>query len=372
MTALGIFFALLTALLIVRLVYSKICLQNLDVQLFFSKKSAVEGDSLVLSTILTNDKWLPLPWVAVKFQISRFLRFSDIASAQISDDYYRNDLYNILMYQKITRRLEFECGKRGYYRLKNLDVTSWDILMDKKYVKKIPCNASLTVYPSTLQLPEINEIFTRINGNIQARRFIHPDPFTFRGIREYSYSDPIKAINFKASAKTQNLMVNLWDYSVSRNVVLLLNLQRQSLWHNEILDERAIKIVASLAERLLSTHIPVKFITNAAGIVTGKGVNLPECTTPQHIDNILEALAHINLDTTEIETTFTETLKSAFERHHTEPEYWIVSTYHGKDLENEYNRISNLGATTIWIIPHSQQVQVDESLQKLESVILVE
>jgi len=372
MTALGIFFALLIALLIVRLVYSHLCLKNLDVQLFFSAKSAIEGDSVTLSTILTNDKWLPLPWVAVKFQISKFLRFADMASAQISDDYYRNDLYNILMYQKITRRLDFECSKRGYYRLKNLDVTSWDILMDRKYVKKIACNANLTVYPSTLQLPEINDIFTRINGNIQARRFIHPDPFTFRGIREYSYNDPIKAINFKASAKTQNLMVNLWDYSVSRHVVLLLNLQRQSVWHNEVLDERAIKIVASLAERLLATHIPVKFITNAAGIVTGTGVNLPECTTLRHIDNILEALAHINLESETEKQPFAETLKTAFELYHTEPEYWIVSTYHGKDLETEYRRIADLGATTVWIIPHSQQVQVDEGLQQRESLILVE
>ena len=371
MTALSIFLALQLSLLILRYVYRKMCFKDLDVRLFFSQNSAVEGDTLTLSTSLTNAKWLPLPWIAVKFQVSKHLKFTDTESAQISDDYYRNDLYNIMMYQRITRRFEFICGKRGYYRLKSLDITGWDILMAQKYVNHFYCNADLTVYPKTLEMPEINEMYTRINGHLQAQRFIHPDPFTFRGIREYAPNDPIKAVNFKASAKAQELMVNLWDYSVSRQVVLMLNLQKQSIWHNEILDERAIKIVASLAERLTAAHIPVRFITNGTGIVSGKGVDLPEGTGPRHLRQILEALAHIDLEQPP-SVLFADILAKSFMLYQQEPEYWLISTYHGEDIEMAYARLKALGAKTAWVVPYSEQVYVDEGLQRRVDLILVE
>ena len=371
MTALSIFIALQLSLLLIQFMYNKMCLKDLDVKLFFSSDTATEGDKLVLSTVLSNAKWLPLPWVAVKFQVSKFLHFKDMESAQVSDDFYRNDLYSIMLYQKITRRLEFTCAKRGYYNLKNLDITCWDILMNRKYVSSFNCGEDLTVYPNTLAMQEIDELFQRINGNSQAQRFIHPDPFTFRGIREYAPTDPIKAVNFKASAKSQNLMVNLWDYSVSRQIVLMLNLQRQSVWHNEILDERAIKIVASLAQRLTNAHIPVRFITNGTGVLTGKGVDLPEGTGTRHWNQILEALAHIDLNRVPDEP-FADIMHNAFSLYQQEPEYWLVSTYHGEDIEATYTKLRSLGAKTSWIVPHSQQVFVDESLQKRIDLVLVE
>ena len=370
MTALSIFLALQLSLLILRYVYRRMCFKDLDVRLFFSQNTAVEGDTLILSTTLTNAKWLPLPWIAVKFQVSRHLQFSDTKSAQISDDYYRNDLYNVMMYQRITRRFEFICKKRGYYRLKSLDITGWDILMARKYVSNFFSNADLTVYPKVMDVPEIDELYTRINGNISAKRFIHPDPFTFRGIREYAPNDPIKAVNFKASAKAQELMVNLWDYSVTREVVLMLNLQKQSIWHNEILDEQAIKIVASLAERLTAAHIPVRFITNGTGVVSGKGVDLPEGTGVRHLRLINEALAHIDLEQPP-SAPFADILTKSFSMYQREPEYWLVSTYHGDDMENSYSRLRSLGAKTVWVVPYSEQVYVNEGLLNRLELVLV-
>jgi len=351
MTALGVFIAVIISLALVRQVYRRLCLKNINAELRFAESAATEGDILTLSTVLSNAKWLPLPWVAVKFQVSRHLRFGDMDSAQISDDYYRNDLYNVLMYQRITRRFEFECNKRGYFPIKSLDVTCWDLLMDKKYVAAFECKASLTVCPSILPMPEIDELFTQIGGNIQTRRFIHPDPFTFRGIREYSPSDPLKAINFKASAKATDLMVNLWDYSVTRQVIILLNFQKQNVWHNESLDEWAIKIAASLSHRLTEMHVPVRLISD--------GIEVPEGVGDTHLKLLLEAFAHINLEQPP-SVPFADILQHSFYQYHQEPEYWLISSYHGEELEAAYKKINGLGAKTLWILPHSDQVPAHE------------
>ena len=96
MVAVGIFVALLIVLLIIRKSYSKSCLEKVEVDLFISANSATEGDELVLTEIVKNEKWLPLPWLSVKFRVDRELVFADCTSV-VSDFYYRHDLFFILM-----------------------------------------------------------------------------------------------------------------------------------------------------------------------------------------------------------------------------------------------------------------------------------
>jgi len=355
MTAISVIISLLLALWLIWFVYSRQSLSKLSIAMEFSQKRATEGDVLVLSTVLANAKWLPLPWVAVKFHISKYLQFADSKDIQVSDDYYRNDLYHILMYQKITRRFEFLCTKRGYYRLKSLDITAWDILMSTKYASHVDCDASLIVYPSFLPVPEINELCTRINGHIQAKRFIHPDPFTFRGIREYAPNDPLKAINFKATAKAQTLMVNLWDFTISRQVVLMLNLEWPKDWRDDNVAENAIKIAASLAKKLTDAHIPVRFITNSNKLSVGSGA--------RHLEQILEILALIDLESPSVEPfapIFSEAINSNYIGHSNkqqgEPqEFWLISAYQGADLKEVYDKTRSLGnVLTAWIDPSVQ------------------
>jgi len=364
--------------------YSRSALNKLDIQVSFSSPRATEGTRLVLTTVLTNSKWLPLPWVAVKLSVSRHLLFADMENAKITDNYYRNDLYNILMRQRITRRLSFTCSKRGYYSIPTVDLTAWDILMESKTAQMVEIGASLTVYPGTLSMPEIDNLCVQIYGNLKARNIMHPDPFSFRGIREYSPNDPLKAVNFKASAKAQELMVNLWEYTNSRQVILMYNLERHSVWHNEVLDEHTIKIVASLAGRLISENVPVRFITNGQSISFNEEsepskdisslaerllnadkdepqkesivemtiTEIPESVGDLHLEHILETLAYLDVQKTNV-LPFSEILTKTVLEHKIEPEYWLVSTYHGLDLEETYQNLLAQGARAVWVLPHT-------------------
>jgi len=430
-TVIGIFLAILLAFFLIRLLYRRSTLHKLGVEVSFSASRATEGAKLTLTTVLTNSKWLPLPWVAVKLHMSRHLLFDDMENAQISDQYYRNDLYSILMRQRITRRLSFVCGRRGYYSLPTVDLSAWDLLMETKSAQMVECGAHLTVYPATLPIPEVDNLCVQIYGQLRARNIMHPDPFSFRGLREYSPHDPLKAINFKASAKAQELMVNLWEHMNARQVILLYNLQRYSIWHNEVLDEYTIKLVASLAERLTQENVPIRFITNGICIQTddestkkfsvgsseesGNGLpakspkepisesasksnetarslasrllgkppsksdepsyasrllgevpeNIASPALPQYqttevpegigeiqLERILEALAFLDVEQVEV-TPFAEILTKVAEKYKTEPEYWLISTYHSPDLEEAYKELRAKGARTVWVLPFS-------------------
>ena len=381
MIALSVFIAAALAFLAIRLLYRRVDLSKLVGTVSFSAPRAVEGSKLVLTTVLTNTMWLPMPWVAVKLKVSMHLIFADMENANVTDYFYRHDLYNMLMRQRITRRLSFVCGKRGYYHIPHLDVTAFDILMENKNAAKIKCNARLTVYPSFLPVPEVDNLCVQIYGHLRARNIIHPDPFSFRGIREYTPGDPLKAINFKASAKAQDLMVNLWEYMNARQVILLFNLQRHNRWHNEVLDEYAIKLVASLAERLVNENVPVRFITNGQREKTDEEpicdefTKITEGVGDIQLERILEALAHIDLTQTEV-SSFSEILSSTAVEHKYEPEYWLISTYHGPDLEEAYKSLIAQGARTVWILPRSTGVRLSDdeitlSQEIREQVILL-
>ena len=370
MTVIGIFLAVMLSFFIIRILYKRAGLKKLDIQVSYSKPRATEGASLDITTVLTNAMWLPLPWVSVKLKISKHLLFTDMESAQVTDFFYRNDLYNILMRQRITRRLAFVCGKRGFYPIPTVDIAAWDLLMESKSAAIVKCNANLTVYPATLPAAEVDDICVQIYGQLQARNIIYPDPFSFRGIREYSTHDPIKAVNFKASAKAQELMVNLWEHMNARQVILLYNLQRYSVWHNEVLDEYSIKIVASLAEKLTSQNVPVRFITNGQSIKIDNepmlkhsesvesAIEISEGIGELQLERILEALAYLDTGQTEV-APFAKILSKTAETYKYEPEYWLISTYHEPDLEAAYKELMAQGARTVWVMPASVGIRMD-------------
>ncbi|MCL1843042.1 MAG: DUF58 domain-containing protein [Defluviitaleaceae bacterium] len=364
MSALGVFLALLLVLLFIKKVYSLYCLSNVDVSLSISAATATEGDKLILTEVVTNRKWLPLPWLAVKFQVDRELVFADKGAAAISDFYYRNDLFHVLMHQKITRRLGFTCTKRGFYVIHGLEVTGWDILMEHKYIRQFENETQLIVYPRTFETDELNALCTRIYGQLRTIYPINQDPFSFRGVREYSPHDPMKSINFKASAKTTELMVNVWDFSNARQIVFLLDAERHSAWHDENTEERAVKIIASLAEKFTAQGVPMSFITN--GLLTPRpGTHqhgeIPEGRGEAHLRKILEALAFVdfNLSETNVIPLSEIICRLGGVIPENNPEYIIVSPYYSKAVASACSTLKESGERCTWVIPGEKPKDFD-------------
>lgn len=356
MATVGVFAALLLVLFLLRWVYSRYCLHGLDVRLYLSTEIATQGDTVTLTEELTNSKWLPLPWVGVKFRTGRELKF---ASTQVAADaYYRNDLYHILMYQKITRRLPFECARRGYYVIEGLEITGWDVLMENKFIKQFTCDARLTVLPRTIPTPELEQLCALVYGQLATASPINPDPFTFRGIREYTPADPLKAINFKVSARAQAMMVNMWEFCNERQVVILLDTKRHAVWHNPDLEERAISIAASVSEKMLNAGAPVGFAANGRSILHGKALELPQGIGGQQQQAILENLALIDLENQALAPIALHLEEAVLHGVH-QPEYWLISAYFSYELARAYTQAVQTGLRVAWVMPGERPVASD-------------
>ena len=340
-------------------IFTRFWKHGLSIQVSFSTDTAVEEDTIILKEILTNRKLLPLPWIAVKFQVSKHLLFTDNKNFQISDDYYRNDVFSIMMHQRITRSLPFVCGKRGLYNIKSIDLVSNDILFTSKLYCPEQSRAMLTVYPRLVNIDDFTVPHKKISGNILARRFINPDPFEFKGIREYQSYDSFKTINFKASAKTGRYMVNMFDYTVSQEIIILLNLQKYSSWVDFHLFEQCIRLAASLAAHYVGEGIPVSIISGGQDVISGQPINIKAGQSINHLKTINEALARIDLDR---DVAPIKDYSQVFDGSYSQNQVFIlISTYNEPDLEAEFKRLCQIGSDGLWIIPalYDTKIMVD-------------
>lgn len=271
--------------------------KNLTVTLEFSEESVTRGDTCVLCEKVENRKLLPLPVLKVKFQVSRYLQFEGAGrESSVTDQYYRNDVLSIRPYMRHTRRLPFLCQKRGFYRINGLDLVAGDLFLAGELPKSLTSEAQLYVYPRPFQGMEFTRALQKLNGEILSRRHLLEDPFEYRGIREYSARDSMRDINWKATAKTGELKVNMKNYTAVKAVRLFLNLEDGAIMRREGLLEASVSMAAGAAESFLAQGIRTALYTNGPDILTREPVCLEASSGAGHMESVNRGLARIDLE----------------------------------------------------------------------------
>ncbi|HJB90864.1 MAG TPA: DUF58 domain-containing protein [Candidatus Eisenbergiella merdigallinarum] len=276
--------------------YCRLWDKDLSVSLEFSGKSAVEGEECELCERVENRKLLPIPALKVKFQVSRQLQFADEEGvSSVTDQYYRNDVLSIRPFMRHVRRLRFRCKKRGYYWINGLDVVAGTIFLSGELPRSLESGARLYVYPRAHRSPEFSRTLQRLNGEILSRRHLLEDPFEFRGIREYGPQDTMREINWKATARTGELKVNMKNYTAGKAVRIFVNLEDGAVMRREELLEESIRMAAGAAQNFLSQGIRTAVYTNGPDIVTGELVGMEAASAPWHMETVNRGLARIDL-----------------------------------------------------------------------------
>lgn len=276
--------------------YARYWDKDLSVSLHFQEESVTEGESCVLCEQVENAKLLPIPALKVKFQLSRYLQVEQADGASsVTDQYYRNDVLSIRPYMRHVRRLTFFCKKRGFYRINGLDLVAGNLLLSKELPKSLPSDTQLYVYPRAYRSREFEQAIQKLNGEILSRRHVLEDPFEYRGIREYSPYDTMRDINWKASAKTGDLKVNMKNYTALKAIRLFVNLEDGAILRQMELLEASVSMAVGLAELFLKQGIRTALYTNGPDILTGELICLEAASGIGHMESINRGLARIDL-----------------------------------------------------------------------------
>lgn len=278
--------------------YRRIWQQGLDANIRLSSDTAFKGDKCALEITLLNRKLIPLPWLWVKLHISLALKFESAEKTK-ADYVYYNALFCIMGWQKIKRTLPFTASKRGYYPLRSFDVVGTSILFNGKHSKNYNTGCALTVYPELIDISQLEGILSRLDGLIESRGFINPDPFEFSGIREYMPTDNLRDINFKASVHTGELMSNTHNPTIRGKVSIILCMKLLKQRYEEERFEYAISLAATLAEYYISQGFSVALYSNGTDGAAGDTVYIEEGIGDSRLQEIYESLARISYEKTE-------------------------------------------------------------------------
>lgn len=248
--------------------YTKKGLSKLDVDVHFSQKIANPGDTIEVVEIAQNNKRIPLPFLILKFETPVAIEFNDMTNVALTDNFYREDMLTMGAYTRHTRRIKVTCTKRGYYTFTRITVSSADLLLVQKLGMTVPSDSSVTVLPERLSIDELHTLMVVTFSDIQSRRTLLTDPFSLAGIREYQPWDPMRQVNWMASARTGDLMVNQNDSTNNRRINLFINLEPYNTKNSNGLLEKTISIAYSFMLELYEQGIPVAFYSNGLDVLT--------------------------------------------------------------------------------------------------------
>ena len=303
-----ILIGILLALFIVELLYYRFhALDDLYMHVGFSKKVADYGEDIELIEVAENRKRLPLPFIILKFEAPKELKFHDMMNTSMSDHLYREDMLTMKAFSKHTRRIKAKCTKRGYYVFPRVGMTTSDLLLIEQFSMDFINNANLVVLPEILDTDMIQTLTSVTISELQCRRTLLTDPFTLAGIREYGPDDPMKSINWKASAKTGELMVNMNASTCAQKVHIFLNLDYYNQKHSLSLLEKSISLAYTYLLELAEAGIPASIYTNGVDVITDSPVISETDLGSATLDERAIMLARIDLKKEVI--PFSETLE---------------------------------------------------------------
>lgn len=248
--------------------WERISLKNFEYKRYLDKERVLIKEPVRLTTEMTNHKLLFLPWIEVNANIPKEIIFKNqrvVSHANKNENIY-SVVTSLLSYQRIKRHYTIYCSKRGYYSFSNVRLSIGDLFGFAVANKDIHYPMSLIVYPEVKPLRQLLVPFKSIQGEVSVRRWISPDNIAVIGAREYTSDDSFNTIDWKATARTNTLHVKKLDYTADPSMLLLLNVQTNDIYWQDVdgdIIEKGVDIAASITQKAIDEKVDVGFSSNA-------------------------------------------------------------------------------------------------------------
>jgi len=125
-------------------------------------------------------------------------------------------------------RVTFTATKRGLHRIGPAVATTGDAFGLRRVQTTLVPPSSLLVYPRIVSLETLTVAAGAPLPIIPTRTPLYEDPTRVVGVRDYEAGDPLRRIHWTASASAGSLLVKKHRPGISRDVVVALDLTRDS------------------------------------------------------------------------------------------------------------------------------------------------
>lgn len=350
--------------------------RKLSAAVVFSEKQAREGDAVLLTATVENRKSIPLVTVKVNVAVDRGLEFRDQSNLAISDKNYRSEIFSLRGNERVDRQLPLLCARRGYYAIDGVDFIGNDLFYTRRFLAHQKVDSSICVLPGKADARKLMLATQRMMGENVVRVSDCDDPFTFRGIRQYQSFDPMRDINWKASAKTGELRVNIRDFTAEQEIAIILDTEWDSLLKPEGLLEEGVRIAASMADEFIGRGVMTALVTNGRDCLSGERVELGGGANAQHSAAIQHSLARLKIPRERGASNIAALLREQIEKMDAQPNrqvsYVFVSTETGEQVAGEWRELCAHAVKACWIVPAYPGSELPQQLLQDADVMLWE
>lgn len=249
--------------------WARVSLEQVTYTRTLSETRAFVGETIDVDIELANHKFVPVPWVEIRELIPQETLVVD-GGARASGlprtaALYRNT--SLRSHQTLRWPLKLLATKRGYFRIGPTRLRSGDLFGFFPSERDFKQQDAITVYPKTYTLDELGLTSARPFGEHAGGKRIFEDPMRVIGVRDYSPGDPLKRVDWKATARLGRLQSRLYQPSHEQSVVVALNITTlEQTWEgfDPVLLERTVSVAASVAQGLFERGSAVGLVANGS------------------------------------------------------------------------------------------------------------
>lgn len=253
------------------------------------ERHAFPDEVIKVQLVLKNTGWLPLVW----------LRVHDSLPIEISRSSSFKQIISLGPHQNKEFEYELTPGKRGYYQVGPMLISSGDLLGLTDVSRREGEPENMIVYPRVISLDKISIPSRTPLGTLRYAIPTYEDPTRQIGKRDYSSGDSYRRVDWKATAVVGRLQVKLFEPSVDLQTAIFLNLNADEYHYRYRYDatELAITTAASVASWVVRRKQQVGFWTNGIDQLSldGKARPILPHKGHGHLMRILEILARIKI-----------------------------------------------------------------------------
>lgn len=234
--------------------WSRYSLRRVSYERVIPEDHAFPGDEIPVTLRLSNRKPLPLSWVEARDSFPEGMVTGDGAGdfrfmgqpGQLGTEWRTS----IGAYERISRSYTLRAPERGLYEIGPATLGSGDPfgLFPERHEES--GRSRIVVYPRTVDLGPHAIPSRRPHGEYATGLRAFEDPSRVAGLRDYLPGDPLRRVDWKATARAGRMQSRVYDPSSSQHLLVCLNTQTmEPAWAGYIPDlfERSISVAASVA-----------------------------------------------------------------------------------------------------------------------------
>ena len=212
------------------------------------------GDKDVISTSVSNESFIPMPYVWLHNKVMKSFNKDNMGF-----------LFNLKLEENLILNQNVCFKKRGIYKFGEISVKLKDIFGIFETKKHFNEDYDVKVYPKLIDIDKHSLKGGDIFKNAYNNRKRLEDSHSARDMRPYRHGDNLKRINWKVSAKYNELYVKEFERVSGREFNLFLDMH-SNIYELDLkgnLEEKLVDIAASLVNYTVNKNIKSNVFINS-------------------------------------------------------------------------------------------------------------